>query len=77
VPILGINAGRLGFLATVQRRTLTSFCRIVDKKYTLSKSLSLSCDPPNKLQDINFAMNEVSVSRKDTTSMITIETFKR
>jgi NAD+ kinase len=79
VPILGINAGRLGFLATVQKENIDEFLQIViDKKYTLSKRalLSLSCDPPNEaLQDINFAMNEVSVSRKDTTSMITIETF--
>lgn len=79
VPILGINAGRLGFLATVQKENIHEFLQIVlDKKYTLSKRtlLSLSCDPPNEaLQDINFAMNEVSVSRKDTTSMITIDTF--
>jgi NAD+ kinase len=79
VPILGINAGRLGFLATVQKENIHEFLQIViDKKYTLSKRtlLSLSCDPPNAaLQDINFAMNEVSVSRKDTTSMITIDTY--
>jgi NAD+ kinase len=79
VPILGINAGRLGFLATVQKENIHEFLQIVlDKKYTLSKRtlLSLTCDPPNEaLQDINFAMNEVSVSRKDTTSMITIDTF--
>lgn len=79
VPILGINAGRLGFLATVQKENIHEFLQIViDKKYILSKRtlLSLSCDPPNAaLQDINFAMNEVSVSRKDTTSMITIDTY--
>ncbi|WP_369752580.1 NAD kinase [Flavobacterium sp. WC2409] len=79
VPILGINAGRLGFLATVQKENIHEFLQIViDKKYTISKRtlLSLTCDPPNEaLQDINFAMNEVSVSRKDTTSMITIDTF--
>ncbi len=79
VPILGINAGRLGFLATVQKENIHEFLQIViDKKYTLSKRtlLSLTCDPPNEaLQDINFAMNEVSVSRKDTTSMITIDTY--
>jgi NAD+ kinase len=79
VPILGINAGRLGFLATVQKENIHEFLQIVlDKKYTLSKRtlLSLTCDPPNEaLQDINFAMNEISVSRKDTTSMITIDTF--
>jgi NAD+ kinase len=79
VPILGINAGRLGFLATVQKEDIDSFLQLViDKKYSISPRtlLSLSCDPPNEaLQDINFAMNEVTVSRKDTTSMITIDTF--
>ncbi|MBC5837169.1 NAD kinase [Flavobacterium muglaense] len=79
IPILGINAGRLGFLATVQKENIHEFLQIVlDKKYTLSQRtlLSLTCDPPNEaLQDINFAMNEISVSRKDTTSMITIDTY--
>ncbi|NRT11751.1 NAD kinase [Flavobacterium sp. 14A] len=79
VPILGINAGRLGFLATVQKENIASFLQIViDKQYTLSKRtlLSLSCSPTNEaLQDINFAMNEITVSRKDTTSMITIDTY--
>lgn len=79
IPILGINAGRLGFLATVQKENIDKFLQIViDKKYTLSKRtlLSLTSTPENEaLNDINFAMNEVSVSRKDTTSMITIETY--
>lgn len=79
VPILGINAGRLGFLATVQQENIAEFLQIViDKKHSLSKRtlLSLTCNPINEsLQDINFAMNEVSVSRKDTTSMITIDTY--
>jgi NAD+ kinase len=79
IPILGINAGRLGFLATVQKENIDEFLQVViEKKYTLSKRtlLSLSCGPANEaLQDINFAMNEISVSRKDTTSMITIDTY--
>ena len=79
VPILGINAGRLGFLATVQKENIAEFLQfIIEKKYTISKRtlLSLYCSPDNNaIQDINFAMNEISVSRKDTTSMITIETY--
>ncbi|GIZ10362.1 NAD kinase [Flavobacterium sp. UMI-01] len=79
VPILGINAGRLGFLATVQQENIADFLQmVVEKKHSLSKRtlLSLSCTPANEsLEDINFAMNEVSVSRKDTTSMITIDTY--
>ncbi|MFE3869945.1 NAD kinase [Flavobacterium sp. ZS1P70] len=79
VPILGINAGRLGFLATVQKENIAAFMQfVIEKKYTLSKRtlLSLSCSPNNEsIQDINFAMNEITVSRKDTTSMITIDTY--
>lgn len=79
IPILGINAGRLGFLASVQKENIEAFLKmVIEKKYTISPRtlLSLSCSPSNSdIQDINFAMNEITVSRKDTTSMITIETY--
>jgi NAD+ kinase len=79
IPILGINAGRLGFLASVQKENIASFMQfIIAKKFTISKRtlLSLTCTPPNKsIDEINFAMNEITVSRKDTTSMITIDTY--
>ena len=79
IPILGVNAGRLGFLAKVQKENIETFLQIVlEKKYTLSKRtlLSLDCSPKNsEIKDLNFAMNEITVSRKDTTSMITIETY--
>ncbi|RZJ31184.1 MAG: NAD kinase [Flavobacterium sp.] len=78
IPILGINAGRLGFLASVQKDHIEEFLRVVlEKKYTISERslLSLHCEPEiPEVADLNFAMNEISVSRKDTTSMITIET---
>ena len=79
VPILGINAGRLGFLATVQKDNIAEFLQfIIEKKYSLSKRtlLSLTTTPENEsIQEINFALNEISVSRKETTSMITVETY--
>jgi len=78
IPILGINAGRLGFLAKVQKENIEVFLQIVlEKKYTISERtlLSLECLPENEqINELNFAMNEVTVSRKDTTSMITIDT---
>ncbi|MFY7739857.1 MAG: NAD kinase [Flavobacterium sp.] len=78
IPILGINAGRLGFLAKVQKENIETFLQVVLKKeYTLSERtlLSLECNPENEqINELNFAMNEVTVSRKDTTSMITIDT---
>ena len=78
IPILGINAGRLGFLATVPKDNIQEFLQLVlDKKYTISKRtlISLTTSTENKfLDEINFALNEITVSRKDTTSMITVET---
>ena len=79
IPIIGINAGRLGFLAKVQKENIETFLQIIiEKKHTVSERtlLTLSCIPENKeLSELNFAMNEITVSRKDTTSMITIETY--
>ncbi|NHM08305.1 NAD kinase [Flavobacterium sp. CYK-4] len=79
IPILGVNAGRLGFLASVQKENIENFLQfVIEKKYTISPRslLSLDCIPENPdIKNLNFAMNEVSVSRKDTTSMITIETM--
>lgn len=79
IPILGINAGRLGFLATVQKENIDELMQyIIDKNYTLSPRTLLSIESSETIPEIaglNFAMNEISVSRKDTTSMITIETY--
>jgi len=78
IPILGVNAGRLGFLAKVQKENIALFLQIVlEKKYTISERtlLTIDCYPNESDIEINFAMNEISVSRKDTTSMITIETY--
>ncbi|CAM3666521.1 NAD kinase [Flavobacterium gelidilacus] len=79
IPIVGVNAGRLGFLATVQVENINTFLpKLFTNDFKISKRtlISLKCSPPNEdLRDINFALNEVTVSRKDTTSMITIETF--
>ena len=79
IPIVGINTGRLGFLATVQIENISLLLqKVINKEYTISKRrlLELQCTPRNPdLVNLNFALNEVTVSRKDSTSMITIETY--
>jgi NAD+ kinase len=79
LPIIGINAGRLGFLATVQEENIENLLnRVLVKDFSISKRtlVSLHSNPANSdIEDINFALNEITVSRKDTTSMITIETY--
>ncbi|MHC5308777.1 NAD kinase [Myroides sp. LJL116] len=79
IPIVGINAGRLGFLANVQQDDIEILLpHIFENTYTLSKRtlLSLQCNPAkNNDFDIQYALNEVTVSRKNTTSMITVDTY--
>ncbi|WP_313806558.1 NAD kinase [Flavobacterium sp.] len=79
IPIVGINAGRLGFLANVQQDAIESLLpNLFENNYKLSQRslLSLECYPdPCDIFDLNFALNEITVSRKNTTSMITIETW--
>lgn len=79
IPIVGINTGRLGFLATVNKESIKeTFARILANDYSISKRtvLSITTLPEEKEFCINnFALNEIAVSRKNTTSMITIETW--
>lgn len=79
IPIVGINTGRLGFLATVKKEEInTAIEQLLQKKYLIHKRtlLSVTTTPKNEgLDSLNFALNEVSISRKNTASMITIETY--
>lgn len=79
IPIVGVNTGRLGFLSTFKkeevRRVVTEFragaYHLVERSLV---AVYADFDIP-EFESMNFALNEVSVSRKDTTSMITIETY--
>lgn len=79
IPIVGINTGRLGFLATIQKEEIKeAISSILKKEYSISKRelLCIETTPENDaLKGRNFALNEIAVSRKNTTSMITIETW--
>jgi len=78
IPIVGINTGRLGFLATIQKDDIKSaLIEIFKRNYKISERslLSIETKPKDsKLFKLNFALNEIAVSRKNTTSMITVET---
>jgi NAD+ kinase len=79
IPIVGINTGRLGFLATIQVDQIENAIQnIIDGKYKISERslLSVETSPENEdIKTLNFALNEVAISRKNTTSMITVETY--
>ena len=77
IPIVGINTGRLGYLSTFNKeevqRVITEF---IAGAYTIEERSLISLENAASLGfDLNFALNEITVIRKDTTSMITVETY--
>lgn len=79
IPILGVNTGRLGFLSTLQKDEIEqSIHYIINKEYKVEERTLLQIKAAGvvpELEEINFALNEIAVSRKNTTSMITVDTY--
>jgi NAD+ kinase len=76
-PILGINTGRLGFLATISREeTERALSKLFQRDFTLDQRAMLRLESNNKLfGSLNFALNDCTIVKKDTSSMITVHTF--
>lgn len=78
IPIVGVNTGRLGFLSTFKKEDVRKVVlEFVQGAYTIVERSLVQLNTKNldaEFGDLNFALNEITVSRKDTTSMITVET---
>ncbi len=77
VPILGINTGRLGFLANIGDELFEDALELVrQKRYDFQKRSLLRVETERGIYGTdNVAMNEVTLLKKDTSSMITVDTF--
>lgn len=79
IPVLGINTGRLGFLATVQKDAIKqAVADVVSGNFNVVERslLQITTNPPLRdFSKVNFALNEIALSRKNTTSMITVSTW--
>ncbi len=74
IPIIGINSGRLGFLATISKENIAeSIDAIFRGEYTLEeRSLLELIEPQGLLEDFPYALNEFAVQKKGT-GMISVE----
>lgn len=75
IPILGINIGRLGFLAgvTVEEAVEHAVERLKARKFTIDKRTLLKLETNRDLfGDVNYALNEFTVQRAASSAMITV-----
>jgi NAD+ kinase len=77
IPVLGINYGRLGFLANIGKGELkTAVEALVNGTYVIDKRTLIHLDANVPLfGDVPYALNEFTLLKKDSTSMIKIHTY--
>jgi NAD+ kinase len=77
IPVLGINTGRLGFLSTVSLSELEeSIDLIINRQFEISQRNLLRLETSvNLFNGENFALNELTVHKKDSASMMTIHAY--
>ena len=77
IPILGFNLGRLGFLSSVPKNEIEQALENVFKgDYYLNKRALLQLDQPqNIFGDLNFALNDLTIYRNNTTSLIVVHVY--
>ena len=75
IPILGINAGRLGFLTTTSNEDIDYVIGVIHKGvYDIERHNIIEAVTSNSgLKNYPFALNEIAVMKHDSSSMMTLE----
>ena len=77
IPIIGINFGRLGFLASINKDDIkTAVDSLINKEFTLDNRALLSVNSDlNLFGEENFALNDVTIHKRDTSAMMIIHAY--
>ncbi|MBB6462445.1 NAD kinase [Flammeovirga kamogawensis] len=78
IPIVGVNAGRLGFLASIQRENFSkTLDSLINGYYSIDERtmLGLVSDREDLFGGIKFGLNEFTILKRDTSSMIVVHTY--
>lgn len=75
IPVVGINTGRLGFLSSIAKENIVSAINdLFEKKYSIDERtlIKIETDDEAYFKSMNYAMNEVSILKRKSSSMITV-----
>ena len=77
IPVLGINFGRLGFLASIGRGELSTVVKALENRtFVVDKRTLIHLDSNLSLfGEVPYALNEFAIHKRDTSSMIKIHTY--
>lgn len=76
IPVVGVNTGRLGFLASfTKEEVFLELDNILKSEVNISRRSVIEIVSPNSSLFFPFALNDLTISRKETTAMITVESY--
>ncbi len=77
IPVAGINLGRLGFLSGIEKQNISGAVQsLINRSYVIEHRSLLHLDAsPALFGESNFALNDFTILKRDTSSMITINTW--
>ncbi|RYE53138.1 MAG: NAD kinase [Sphingobacteriales bacterium] len=77
IPVIGINFGRLGFLASINKDEIKkAIAALENKEYSLDKRTLLSIKSKHRLfGEENFALNDITIHKRDNSAMMIIHAY--
>jgi len=77
IPLMGINLGRMGFLSSISKSEIGPAIDAIRRNdYSLNKRSLLSVETPGNLfGELNYGLNEFTINKKDSGSMILVHVF--
>lgn len=77
IPVIGINFGRLGFLASVNKNDIAAAMHaVLTQQFTTeARELICICSEAEVFGDNNFALNDITIHKRDDSAMITMHAY--